>query len=273
MRISPKITIRTYLKKKAPTWPRVTLGETEPYQGKIDLYLKSIQERAVTLHKYIPKQTVNALGLDLFYLVLFHEFHHVLAGPKDLEKDADQFAWNCFRIFFGGIRLFQSGCGDTSHMNDLRTELGQFGSTDPVIRFQQKIQRNPVSGCWEWTGSLTTGGYAQLRVGKRKVAAHRFSYELHIGKIPKGLSVCHKCDNPKCVNPFHLFLGTHKDNMADCTRKKRRLGERNANAKLNVSNVQEIKTSRLNASELGRRFGVTKEAIYAVRSGRNWPNV
>lgn len=94
-------------------------------------------------------------------------------------------------------------------------------------RFESKIAKRE-SGCWEWQGALTRAGYGVLRVGNKQVGtarnlyAHRVSWELASGPIKKGLFVCHKCDNPRCVRPDHLFLGTHEENMIDMDRKGRR---------------------------------------------------
>ena len=99
--------------------------------------------------------------------------------------------------------------------------------TTPIIdRFYAQIERIPVdNACWIWTGSLSRG-YGHVYIGKRNnkdysKRAHRFSWELHKGQIPKELEVCHKCDVRCCVNPDHLFLGTRKDNMQDCSKKGR----------------------------------------------------
>lgn len=80
-------------------------------------------------------------------------------------------------------------------------------------------------GCWGWTGNTDGKGYGTLShrngSGFSPEKAHRLSYEKHYGKIPKGLNICHKCDNPECTNPLHLFAGTQKENMQDCSRKNR----------------------------------------------------
>lgn len=91
-------------------------------------------------------------------------------------------------------------------------------------RFFSKIERIPISGCWLWTGA-TKKGYGDIFIGagagRKHISAHRFSWEFHNGAIPEGLIVCHKCDIHECVNPEHLFLGTHADNMQDCSNKGR----------------------------------------------------
>ena len=90
-----------------------------------------------------------------------------------------------------------------------------------VVRFNKsyKVSEN---GCWEWQGSLTNKGYGRIRNGsKNKVAAHRISYMLYIGTLENNLNVLHKCDNPKCVNPMHLFKGTQSDNVIDMYNKGR----------------------------------------------------
>jgi len=96
-------------------------------------------------------------------------------------------------------------------------------------RFEEKYCPEPNTGCWLWTASLSGGGYGSFRVGEKKLYAHRVAYDLYKGPIPEGdgyhgTCVCHTCDTPECVNPEHLFLGTHTDNMRDRSAKGRHAG-------------------------------------------------
>lgn len=88
-------------------------------------------------------------------------------------------------------------------------------------RFTAKIWRSRGSDCWVWVGAYS-GSYGGFRVGDRVVGAHRFAYELWVGPIPEGLLVIHDCDDSRCVNPAHLRVGTHRDNMADRRLRRRR---------------------------------------------------
>jgi len=98
--------------------------------------------------------------------------------------------------------------------------MGNNEVVSPEIRFWELV--NKTDGCWLWSGTTNLDGYGRFKITTNKlVGAHRFSYSLANGLIPSGKCVCHTCDNPRCVNPSHLFLGSHSDNMQDMYRKRR----------------------------------------------------
>ena len=138
-------------------------------------------------------------------------------------------------------------------------------------RFWEKV--NKTNSCWNWTAT-NNRGYGAISVNGEMVSAHRYSYMLHCGEIKKGLEVCHKCDNRSCVNPKHLFIGTHKDNMADGRSKGNWARERNGRAKHDwkeVNLIRELyKTGRYSQRQLGNKFGVTHTNIYAICKGILW---
>jgi len=133
-----------------------------------------------------------------------------------------------------------------------------------------------VGDCVEADGPRNNG-YVRISVRGRQVYAHRLAYEEHVGPIPFGYDVCHHCDNRACVWPSHLFVGTRKDNMADCVAKGRQAqGERSGPSKLTTSQVLAIR--RLAAAgasqrELARRFDVSQGTIWPILSRRTWRHV
>ena len=133
------------------------------------------------------------------------------------------------------------------------------------------------SDCWEWRGARTTAGYGALRYNNKTVYAHRFSWVCWNGPIPKGLHVCHHCDNPACVRPSHLFVGTRVDNMRDCINKGRRpIGEAAPQAKLrkrDVLSMREAYRAGQNQSSLARAYNVSQAVISVVVRGRSWTHV
>jgi HNH endonuclease/helix-turn-helix resolvase-like protein len=144
-----------------------------------------------------------------------------------------------------------------------------------------KLVRKMPSGCWEWQGLCNESGYgivyAIRLTGVRKCRAHRAAWILKHGQIPKGKHVLHKCDNPPCVRPSHLFLGTHVDNMRDASRKGRLVsvpGELRANSKLDrkkARNIRELYSAgTYSQRELAAKFQVSRATIVRVLVGTHW---
>lgn len=153
-------------------------------------------------------------------------------------------------------------------------------SQDIVTRFWSKV--NIVHGkCWEWTAGLTDKGYGQFFYNGIHINSHRFSWEYHYGIIPFGKIVCHHCDNPKCCNPSHLFLGTNKDNAQDMVNKGRlksgwATGSQHCNTHLTEEDVIIIKTRLKNGDyqkDIAKDFGVAQTAISRIKLGKTWSHV
>lgn len=148
-------------------------------------------------------------------------------------------------------------------------------------RFWPKVDRCAPEDCWEWQASLTPKGYGQIARGRGRspAAAHRVAWELTNGPIPGGQVLCHKCDNTKCCNPNHLFIGTQKDNMADAARKGRisrahqLKGEDHNQAKLTEDDVRAIRASDKSQKELAREYGVAKGTISFIVNRQTWKHV
>lgn len=155
----------------------------------------------------------------------------------------------------------------------------QHGALTKEERFWKYVPaENLVSGCWEWTGCLSKCGYGVLTCDRKTTLAHRISYEMYVGALDPKLSVCHACDNPPCVNPNHLFLGSHAQNMRDASIKGRmHIGSRNGSAKLTEKEVIEIiklhGSGNCTQHSLSVMFGVDSSSICAIVTGRTWKHV
>ncbi len=143
----------------------------------------------------------------------------------------------------------------------------------PWPAFHEMYVPEPMSGCWIWTGSLTARGYGYL--GNKKngqpQTAHRHSWKLHCGPIPTGKHVLHKCDVRCCVNPDHLYVGTHKDNMRD-----RDMRGRNGMAKLHMSDIPKIRqllAEGRKTQEIADLYGVNRSSISHIQRGYTWRHV
>ena len=144
-------------------------------------------------------------------------------------------------------------------------------------RFWKKVQKEPNSGCWLWTGAVSKG-YGHMRADDQgMIGAHRASWVIHCGEIPDGIGVLHHCDTPLCVNPRHLFLGTPQDNSDDASMKGRmRRGDNHPSSVLCAGYVQEIRALRRHGwsqESIAERFGVSQTTISLIDRGLVWKSV
>ena len=138
--------------------------------------------------------------------------------------------------------------------------------------FWNKVDK--TSSCWLWTGLTHPFGYGRIGINKVKYLTHRLSYIIHFGPIPKGMCVCHRCDNPKCVNPQHLFLGSRLDNNLDRTAKDRTFkGSQVTKSKLLEHQILEIRQSTESVKSLAKKYKVSGSTIYAIRNRTNWRHI
>ncbi len=175
-------------------------------------------------------------------------------------------------------------------------------------RFWRKVNRCVADECWNWLGAKTGNGYGAFKAHGKTMPAHRFSYEVGCANIPVNALVCHHCDNPICVNPKHLFIGTHGDNMRDMRSKNRNItgdkhfsrlfperlargdrhglrlhpecvarGERNGNAKLDSDDVRKIRKAIADGGasqrDIAKRFNVTKHVVSKIKLLKSWRHV
>lgn len=148
-----------------------------------------------------------------------------------------------------------------------------------IARFESKISHEPMSGCWLWDAATGSYGHGQFFLkwgnGKILMSAHRASWMIHKGELQPTDIVCHKCDNPCCVNPDHLFIGTQRDNMRDASAKGRIVlpnvvGEANSAAILTDCDVAYIRASSKSAKALAQELGVSHTAVWECRVGVTW---
>lgn len=141
--------------------------------------------------------------------------------------------------------------------------------------FDKYVVPEPMSGCWLWTGHINTYGYGYVTHKNRPAMATHIVWALYKkGIVPKGICLCHVCDNRICVNPDHLFLGTKGDNNKDRDRKLRQAhGIRQWKAKLNPEIVKTIRASSSSCSELGIQYGVNKTTISLIKRRKSWKHV
>lgn len=144
-------------------------------------------------------------------------------------------------------------------------------------RFMKYVQKSDdPNGCWEWVGYKFTDGYAAFWKDGKQNRASRVSYTLFVDDIPENMCVCHSCDNKLCVNPLHLFLGTHQDNMTDKVKKNRQYrpkGEDHGNHKLteqSVYKIRELCKNGYNQYRIADMFGISQSSVSEICNYKTW---
>lgn len=149
-------------------------------------------------------------------------------------------------------------------------------------RFFEKVERNGESECWLWTGASNASGYGRIRINDTLRYAHRVSPALHAGQIPEGQQANHLCDNPRCVNPEHLYTGDQQQNIDDAVERgdlieTRNRGEEHPHAKLSADEVSEIRnlyrTSDHTHRSLAEEFKVGKGTIQSILERESWTSI
>lgn len=145
-----------------------------------------------------------------------------------------------------------------------------------IQRFESYIIPEPNTGCWIWLGCTMETGYGRFNLNKRNTFAHRVSYALYKSNAPSGLLICHTCDNRWCVNPDHLYIGTHSENNLDAYRRRKRKniqGVNGSNTKLCNEDVFFIRSSQLTRKLLAEKFNVSVPLIGKIQRRLLWKHI
>jgi len=155
--------------------------------------------------------------------------------------------------------------------------VGNTGRLTPIQRFWKKVNRLTSDNCWEWTGAKLATKYGGMEINGKLIRVHRYSWEIAFGEIPKGLHVLHKCDNRSCVNPNHLWLGTHQDNMRDRDEKGRgKPGGKEGTSLLSPNLVRAIRRryeNGMNYAQIARLVKYNPGAIHQIVNRKTYKHV
>lgn len=177
----------------------------------------------------------------------------------------------CHEHFTTNISRVRQGRGKFCSKKCYYTALS-LRKASPESRFLQHVDKSGKEGCWLWTGATDEKGYGRFNDGAgRIVFAHRFSYEIYVGSLRDAELILHKCDNPQCVNPQHLFSGSQLDNMLDMAIKGR-----SGMSKLRAKDIPEIRKLLVRGvpgTTISKQFGVSKGIICSIKHGRLWAHV
>jgi hypothetical protein len=190
---------------------------------------------------------------------------------------AHRFSWI---LHHGEIPLGMSvlhKCDTPPCVNPAHLFLGSRGKIPQRTPFETRYIVD-LSGCWLWDEFTDKDGYGRLTINYKDCRAHRVSWELHRGEIPKGMWVLHKCDTPSCVNPDHLFLGTVKENADDRERKGRgalgdQEGQNNRSAKLTEANVLAIRADTRSQSAIIKDYGISSSQVFRIKNRQRWAHL
>jgi len=196
----------------------------------------------------------------------------ILPDSKECEWCGTDIARNGERAGDWKKRRF---CNHACWLQSLRTV------TETWLRKRTKATQD---GCWEWRGDKTSNGYGVVAVDGKRIGAHRYVFNQLVEPVPSDLHVCHACDNPACVNPDHLWLGTDEDNMRDMRLKGRQakdrrlpVGEQHHQSKLTANDVLAIRAKYADGGTSQRRlaaeYGVTQRAVANALHGRTWRHI
>jgi len=163
-------------------------------------------------------------------------------------------------------------------MNRMRSLLKIKPTPKDIKRFENKIFFGSPDGCWYWTSHLNKDGYGLFNYHNQAIGSHRISFIIYRGTIPNTMQVLHTCDNPMCVNPHHLFLGSHTDNMQDMIKKGRgnkMKWEAHIDAKLTKKDVLMIRSlnGKISQVELAKQFNVTQGSISRIILNKGWKGI
>jgi hypothetical protein len=163
-----------------------------------------------------------------------------------------------------------SSCGEVAMDAERIEKDTQIARDDIARKIRSNSRVDPATGCWVWTMSIASQGYGKLTIKRKMHQAHRLSWLAFRGP-PGDLLVCHRCDNPACVNPDHLFLGTPADNTADMMAKGRHAkgqpGETSPTASLTNAQAAAIRRMSERTSDIARKFNVSEATIWRIRTG------
>jgi len=215
---------------------------------------------------------------ELFMINLSGQKFDRLTAIAEAGRRRGYVLWRC-ACDCGEERLVRSShltSGQTKSCGCLQAERTREARMREVVSFDERLQRNKATGCLEWQGGKDKNGYGRVVVDGVTYKAHRYAYQRTLGSIPEGMMVCHKCDNPPCCDPSHLFLGTVVDNANDMIAKKLSLtGERNHKAKANPHMVRQVRklAGIMTQHQLANTFGISQSSISKIILRHTWQDV